>query len=257
MNHFMQREIREVEHPSEFGKVAVLYGGISAEREVSLMSGKAVYEGLLAKGVDAVLVDYAEIYPYHLVEMGIDRVWIALHGRGGEDGSLQGALEQLNIPYTGSGVLGSALCLDKVRSKQIFKAAGIRTPNWKNLSLGDSYDVADVLVDMTFPLVVKPALEGSSIGMSIISSPDQFDAALQIAFDADKEIIIEEFISGREITSAVLHNEALPLIYIQPENFYDYQAKYHSKKTQYHCPSGLEKSIETDIQKITQVAFSS
>lgn len=252
----MQRTLRQVTNANEFGKVAVLYGGDSAERDVSLMSGSAVYEGLLEKQVDAHLVDFSEILPHQLLEQGFDRVWIALHGRGGEDGSLQGALEQLGLPYTGSGVLGSSLAMDKLRTKQILKATGLNTPNWKTIVAdNNSYSVEQIVDELNLPLVVKPALEGSSIGMSIVHAVGELDAAIEFALQTDNVVLIEEFIAGREMTGAVLHNTALPLIHIQPAGFYDYDAKYFSDETQYHCPSGLADEKENELREICQRAF--
>lgn len=252
----MHRAIRHITDAKDFGKVAVLYGGSSAEREVSLMSGAAVHKGLLEKQVDAHLVDYSDVLPHQLVEQGFNRVWIALHGRGGEDGSLQGALEQLGLPYTGSGVLGSALGLDKLRSKQVFKAEGLLTPDWITIFANDKmYSADEISEKLGLPLVVKPALEGSSIGMSIVKEVAELEPAIKKALAADKVVLVEQFIQGKEITSTILQNEALPLIYIEPVDFYDYDAKYFSDETQYHCPCGLDVDLEKDIQVQSLKAF--
>lgn len=255
-NTAMHRELRLITNSKDFGKVAVLYGGNSSEREVSLMSGEAVYLGLREKNVNVHLVDYAEILPHHLLEEKFDRVWIALHGRGGEDGSLQGALEQIGLPYTGSGVLGSALGMDKLRSKHLFKAAGLRTPDWQTItSAADNIDVESLINQLGLPLVVKPALEGSSIGMSIVKKSTEVKAAIELALKSDDVVLVEQLINGKELTGAVLHDKALPLIHIEAQDFYDYEAKYFSEQTQYHCPSGLDVELENNLREQSLSAF--
>jgi len=255
-NPKMQRIVKKVSNPLEFGKVAVVYGGDSAERDVSLMSGDAVYKGLIEKNVDAHLVDFAQIKPHQLIEHDFDRVWIALHGRGGEDGSLQGALEQLNLPYTGSGVLGSALGMDKVRSKKLFEAAGLKTPKSIHIIKNQlRNDYANIVEELGLPIVVKPALEGSSIGMTIVQAIEELETAIAKALQSDDVVLLEQFISGKELTGAVLQDESLPLIYIQPSGFYDYDAKYFSDETQYHCPSGLDQDLENDLRNQCLQAF--
>ncbi|OUS31055.1 D-alanine--D-alanine ligase [Thalassotalea sp. 42_200_T64] len=238
--------------------IAVLFGGDSAEREVSLKSGAAITEGLINAGFKVTAIDTQGFDLAKLKTQKIDRVYIALHGRGGEDGCIQGALEYLSIPYTGSGVLGSALSMDKVRSKQIFKATGLPTADFAVVNQDDyETDTAErVLAQLGSKVMVKPAKEGSSIGMAIASSIDELNAALQNAFDYDQQILVEAWLSGAEFTVSVLGNEALPVIsMVTPNEFYDYQAKYQSNCTQYHCPCGLDKAHEDELQTIALKAF--
>ena len=250
----MQRITRTVTDASEFGKVAVLYGGNSAERDVSLMSGNAVYAGLLEKNIDAVLIDLQAYDLQNLISEKIDRVWIALHGRGGEDGTLQGALEYLGIPYTGSGVLGSALCMDKLRSKQVFVAANIPTPKW--MVVDQETSSAELLNTIGLPMVIKPSNEGSSIGMSIVNEPAELERAIQDALRLDASSIAEQYIDGKEITISVLHNQVLPGIHIEtPRTFYDYEAKYFSDNTKYHCPANLSEDLVSTLSELSLQAF--
>ena len=250
----MQRITRTVNDANDFGKVAVLYGGNSAERDVSLMSGQAVYTGLIEKNVDAHLID---LQSYDLQNLGsekFDRVWIALHGRGGEDGTLQGALEYLGIPYTGSGVLGSALCMDKLRSKQVFLSEKLPTPKWMLVDAQTTVD--DLLMTLGLPLVIKPSNEGSSIGMSIVHESQELERAIQDALKLDASSIAEQYIDGKEITVSVLHDQVLPMIHIEtPRTFYDYEAKYFSDNTKYHCPASLSERLVTQLSEITLQAF--
>ena len=235
--------------PEQFGKVAVLLGGTSAEREVSLNSGNAVLAGLRRKGVDAHGVDIREPEDViGLVQQGFDRAFIVLHGRGGEDGQIQGALQLLGIPYTGSGVMGSAIAMDKYRSKLVWKGLGMSTPPFQVLS--EAEDLARA-AELGFPLMIKPAHEGSSVGMSKVNDASQLDAAWQEAKKYDGLVIAEKWITGSEYTAAVLDGEPLPMIRLEtPRDFYDYEAKYRSGDTGYHIPCGLDESREAEAQRI-------
>ena len=239
---------------SDFGKVAVLFGGKSAEREISIKSGSAVLAALKRKGVDAHAFDPRDQKLDQLLAQRYDRAFIVLHGRAGEDGSMQGALEQLGIPYTGSGVMASALAMDKWRTKLVWLAEGIPTPRYEILS--DSSDAAAVVKTLGLPLVIKPVHEGSSIGISKVTSLEEFDAAYRAAREHDDLVIAEQFIEGREITVAILDGEALPLIRIEaPQGDYNYHNKYFGNETQYHCPSGLAPQLEASIQALALAAF--
>ena len=242
-------------NPARFGKVAVLFGGTSAEREVSLKSGNAVLEALLRQGVDAQGVDMVDnLVLEQLKSAGFARVFIALHGRGGEDGVIQGALETLGLPYTGSGVLGSALGMDKVRSKQIWQANGLPTP--KFLVLESEADLDCVATDLSFPVMIKPAHEGSSIGMSKVERAADLPAAWRAAMRFDRAVLAEAWITGREYTAAILGDQVLPLIRLEtPRSFYDYEAKYRANDTRYHCPCGLAESAEQSLRSLAQRAF--
>lgn len=241
--------------------IAVLYGGDSAEREVSLNSGKAIANGLEQAGFEKVsLIDTQGFELSQLKAMGVDRAFIALHGKGGEDGTIQGALEYLGVPYTGTGVLGSALCMDKVRCKQIWQGIEYPTANFKVVEK-DSFIAADcqaVLSSLGGKAMVKPATEGSSIGMSIADSSEKLESALTEAFKFDDTVLVEAFIDGPEYTVAILGEQVLPAIHMEtPNEFYDYQAKYQSNTTQYHCPCGLAEPDEAELQKIALKAFKS
>jgi D-alanine-D-alanine ligase len=238
----------------QFGKVAVLMGGLSAEREVSLNSGSAVLAALQAQGVDAHGVDVGRDIISVLQQGQFDCAFIALHGRGGEDGVLQGMLEMLRIPYTGSGVLGSALSMDKLRSKQIWQAAGLPTPAFMSLT-GDS-DWDAVIEQLGLPLAVKPAHEGSSLGATRVTQAAELEPAWQTAVAFDAEVIAEPWILGEEYTVAILGGEALPVIRLEtPREFYDYQAKYQTNDTLYHCPCGLDVDAEQSLQALALQAF--
>ena len=239
-------------------KIAVLYGGNSAEREVSLKSGQAVAEGLREAGFDVVLFDTQLFELTELKNQGIDRVFIALHGRGGEDGCIQGALEYLGIPYTGSDVLGSALSMDKTRSKQIFQALNLPTAPFKvvNKTSFVQADTVQILSELQGKVMVKPANEGSSIGMAMAETPEQLFDALTQAFKFDSEVLVEAWITGPEYTVAILGDNALPVIHMEtPREFYDYQAKYQSTTTQYHCPCDLNAADTQAIQTLALQAF--
>jgi D-alanine-D-alanine ligase len=230
-----------------FGKVAVLFGGRSAEREISLMSGSAVLEALRRSGVDAHAFDPAQRDLSELKRDRFDRVFIALHGRYGEDGTVQGALELLGIPYTGSGVMASALCMDKLRTKMVWVAASLPTPKWQVLTAGS--DWAQVARDLGLPLIVKPGREGSTLGLTKVTSAEDVKAAYEHAATYDTQVLAEEFVQGTELTAAFLGEHALPLVRIEaPQGNYDYQNKYFSDETRYLCPSGLPPEEEAPIQ---------
>ncbi|TDF39351.1 D-alanine--D-alanine ligase [Alteromonadaceae bacterium M269] len=240
------------------GKVAVLLGGASAEREVSLRSGDAVWEGLIAAGIDAHKFDPSVRTLSELKNEGFDRVVIMLHGRGGEDGSMQGALQLMGLPYTGSDVLGSALAMDKIKSKQIWSTLGLPTAEYEELDKsrfvpGSSTDIIDRLGGT---VMVKPAREGSSIGMAKVSSAEDLEKAINQAFEYDDSVLVERFITGREYTVSILDDTALPSISMStPRVFYDYEAKYESTSTEYNCPSGLSATDESEIAAIAMKAF--
>ncbi|MGM0525292.1 MAG: D-alanine--D-alanine ligase [Pseudomonadota bacterium] len=241
-----------------YGKVAVMMGGHSAEREVSLKSGNAVLAALRGLGIDASAFDPAQQPLQQLLNEQYDRVFIALHGRGGEDGSIQGALQTLQIPYTGSGILGCALAMDKVRTKQIWQALGL--PLAESVSVEPqqiaSIDSVDILRRLGGRVIVKPANEGSSIGMSVANSVEQLTAALEMAFNYDQQVLIERWIVGQEYTVGLLAEQALPVIRLQTTHeFYDFSAKYQAQDTEYHCPSGLSEADETTLKQLALQAF--
>jgi D-alanine-D-alanine ligase len=241
---------------SRFGKVAVLMGGKSAEREISLMSGNGVLTALKSKGVDAHAFDPAERDLFDLKREGFARCFIALHGRGGEDGTVQGALEVLGIPYTGSGVLGSALAMDKARTKLVWQASSIPTPAYEPL-YSDS-DMKAVAARLGLPLVVKPVQEGSSLGITKVRDAALMDEAFALAVNYDRVVIAERFIEGSEYTASILDDAPLPLIRIEaPEGEYDYQNKYFTDVTKYHCPCGLPASKEEQLKSLALKAFKS
>lgn len=236
----------------KFGKVAVLLGGLSGEREVSLKSGKAVLAALQRTGVDAHAFDTAE-RPLHDLE-SFARVFIALHGRYGEDGTIQGALELMNIPYTGSGVMASAVGMDKWRTKLLWRAAGIATPDFELVTANS--DFAAIERKLGLPLFVKPANEGSSIGISKVKQANGLQAAYELATKSDPLVIAESFVGGGEYTVAILGDTALPIIRIVPTNeFYDYEAKYLRDDTQYLCPCDLSEKQENQIRAEALQAF--
>ena len=234
---------------SRFGKIAVLMGGLSAEREISLMSGSNVLTALCATGLDAHAFDPAEREICELKRDGFARVFIALHGRYGEDGTVQGALELLRIPYTGSGVMASALAMDKVRTKMVWAAAGIPTPRFEVIEAGS--DWSGVAGRLGLPLIVKPVREGSTIGLTKVTEAAGLAQAYALAARHDAMVMAEEFISGEELTGGFLGEQALPLIRIEaPQGNYDYQNKYFSDQTKYYCPSGLAAADEQRIRAL-------
>jgi len=245
-------------NPNHYGKVAVMFGGTSAEREVSLNSGKAVLQGLLDMGIDAHPFDPAEQPLIQLLAEKFERVVIMLHGRGGEDGSLQGALQQLDLPYSGTGVLGSALCMDKIRSKQVWQSLGLPTAKYKiaDKRCFDAGSCGAIMAELGNEVMVKPAQEGSSIGMAIANSALQLETAIKDAFKYDDEVLIEQFIHGSEYTVSILDGKALPSINMTtPRVFYDYAAKYQADSTIYSCPSGLTDAIEAQLGELALEAF--
>ncbi len=233
----------------DFGKVAVLMGGRSAEREISLLSGNNVLAALRRKGVDAHAFDPAERPIFELASEKYARAFIALHGRHGEDGTVQGALELMDIPYTGSGVLASALCMDKLRTKLVWQAVGIPVPRHVVLTAASDWHV--VARELGLPLMVKPAREGSSIGITKVATAADLKTAYELAARHDTLVLAEEFIAGKELTAAFLADRVLPLIRIEaPDGNYDYHHKYFSDDTQYHCPCGLPAVQEGAIQTL-------
>ena len=240
--------------PAVFGKVAVLMGGWSAERAVSLVSGQAVLRGLQARGVNAQGIDVDRGILKVLADGGFDRAFIVLHGRGGEDGVMQGALDLLGLPYTGSGVLASALGMDKLRTKQVWVGAGLPTPPWR--LVGSVAELADAASELGLPLAVKPSGEGSSIGVSRVDDPAQFQAAWKRAAACNSPVLVEPWIVGQEYTGGLLQGEALPLIRLEtPRAFYDYEAKYHADDTRYLCPCGLPEAREAELRELVCRAF--
>lgn len=242
-------------------KIAVLFGGTSAEREVSLQSGHAVLAGLRQAGIDAHPVDTKDFSVVTLKEVGFDKAFIALHGRGGEDGTIQGMLEFLGMPYTGSGVMASALSMDKLRTKQLWEGAGLPVSpyvylNHAQFSSLAKLQIQELVAHLGLPLIVKPSLEGSSVGMSKVDNFDDLSVALELAFRFDETVLVEKWLSGPEFTVAVLSEQTLPSIRIQsPGIFYDYEAKYLSDETQYFCPSGLSEELETTLSQLAMCAY--
>lgn len=230
-----------------FGKVAVLLGGRSAEREISLQSGEAVLDALRRRDVDAHPFDPAEHGLEALLHQGFNKAFIALHGRFGEDGTIQGALEWMGLPYTGSGVMASALAMDKWRTKLVWRAAGIQSPRYALLQADSSFE--EIVETLGLPLIVKPAREGSTIGLSKVHRSQDLAEAYQLAAQHDALVLAEEFIAGKELTVAILGETPLPLVRIEiASELYDYEAKYFSSDTQYFCPSGLSAELESAIQ---------
>ncbi|ELX12738.1 D-alanine-D-alanine ligase Ddl [Janthinobacterium sp. HH01] len=245
-----------------FGKVGVLYGGRSAERDVSIMSGNGVLKALQSKGVDAHLFDTGVCTLAELAAEKFDRVFIALHGRFGEDGCLQGALELLGIPYTGSGVMASSVGMDKITTKIVWLAAGLPTPRYAVLSAAAvaGSDLDAVAADLGLPLIVKPPHEGSTIGITKVSAANEFKTAFDIAAALDDTVLAEEFVTGREFTVAMLGSGAnarpLPVVEIvAPQGNYDYQNKYFTDDTQYFCPAVLPEALTQEMQRLAVLAY--
>ena len=237
-----------------FGKVAVLMGGWAAERDISLNSGTAVLNALCRAGVDAHGIDVKRDILTVLQRGKYDRAFVVLHGRGGEDGVIQGALDLMQLPYTGCGVMASAISMDKLMTKRVWLGAGLPTPKFAILQK-DS-DFAAIAARLGLPLMVKPATEGSSIGMAKVNHVDDLQIAWQTASQYDENVLAEQWIQGNEYTCAILDTEAQPLIRLEVQNdFYDYEAKYQSNDTQYHCPCGLDASVEKSLQNLAQQAF--
>lgn len=238
----------------DFSKVAVLMGGWSAEREVSLNSGQAVLDALLRQGVNAIGIDVDKNICERLKQEQVSHVFNMMHGRGGEDGVIQGVLDVLEIPYTGSGVLGSALSMDKMRCKQLWLGLSLPTPQYQILETED--DCEQALQKLGLPLMIKPVLEGSSIGISKVKNAHEMLPAWQMAQACGGTIMAEKFIEGQEYTAAILGDQVLPMIRLETHNdFYDYQAKYISNDTRYVCPCGLSDDIEKQLGKLMKQAF--
>jgi len=242
--------------PKAYGKVAVLMGGDSAEREVSLKSGSAVLEALQRSGVDARGIDFRGGMLSELLNGGFDRIFIVLHGRMGEDGVLQGALEMAGIPFTGSGVLGSALGMDKLRCKQLWAGGGLPTPEFAVLQSG--FNPEAVVERLGLPLIIKPGREGSSIGMSRVEQVEELTAAYEMAAQYDAVVFAEQWIEGSEYTVALLGSEVLPAICLEtPHAFYDFEAKYRADDTRYLCPCGMSSEDERVLSQLAREAFDS
>ena len=242
--------LQSTRDPQAFGRVAVLYGGKSAEREVSLKSGAAVLAALQSAGVDAFGIDVDDQLLTRLSSERIDRAFIVLHGRGGEDGSMQGLLECAGIPYTGSGILASALAMDKLRTKQVWQSLGLPTP--RHAVLASEADCRAAADGLGFPLIVKPAHEGSSIGMAKVAGIDELIAAWRAASLYDSQVLVEQWIQGPEFTIATLRGKVLPPIGLgTPHTFYDYDAKYVANDTQYRIPCGLDAAKEQELKDLS------
>ncbi len=243
-----------VETNKTLGKVAVLMGGLSAEREISLQSGNAVLIALQNKGVDAHAVDVDENIINKLMPGNYQRAFIALHGRGGEDGTMQGLLEIMSIPYTGSGVQASSLAIDKLKTKQIWRAMGLPTPDF--FILDSEKSCRQALETLGLPLIIKPVLEGSSIGMSKVETYEEMIPAWQLAQQCGGVVIAESWIEGDEYTAAILDGRVLPMIKLKTSHkFYDYDAKYDATDTQYICPCGLSESQELELAVLSKKSF--
>lgn len=237
-------------------KVAVLFGGTSAEREVSIKSGHAVLAGLLTGGVDAHPIDTKDHSITQLKEQGFTKAFVILHGRGGEDGIVQAILTYQNIPYTGSDVLSSALTMDKLKTKLVWQSLGLPVANYVMVDKSQSIDIGAIVSKLGLPLFVKPSHEGSSVGMTKVNQASELEAALNVAFKYDSEVMVESFLSGPEFTVAIVGDDVLPSIYIKPATtFYDYDAKYLSNETQYFCPSGLQEDKEQQIRQLALKAY--
>jgi D-alanine-D-alanine ligase len=236
------------------GVVGVLYGGDSSERAVSLESGEAVFQALIRQGLNAELIDTAKASAVDTLMSRVDRAVIMLHGRGGEDGTIQGFLESLKIPYSGSGVSACALAMDKWRSKLVFEGCNVPTPKFAVLRSAE--DLLSACKDIGFPMIIKPSREGSTIGLSKVMQAEDVEAAFQLAREYDSVVIAEKFIQGDELTVGILNGDPLPVVRIvAPNNNYDYEAKYHSDETKYFCPSGLESRVDLEVQNIALKAF--
>lgn len=238
-----------IQNAADFGKVAVLMGGTAAEREISLNSGNAVYQALKNNGIDAMAIDVTGSPIDALAGVKVDRVFNIMHGRGGEDGVLQGVLQVLGLPYTGSGVMASALSMDKLRTKLCWQGMGLTTPKW--FVMQSQQDIDQCIDALGFPVIVKPAQEGSSIGMSKAKTREELVAALDTALQYKCAVYAEQWVQGQEYTVGILDGEALPAIRLQtPNEFYDFDAKYRANTTQYHCPCGLSAEREKALQDL-------
>lgn len=238
----------------EFGKVAVLMGGKAAEREISLKSGTAVAQALQRQKIDATACDVSTLDDLQAIARQYDRVFIALHGRWGEDGKVQAVLEDLGVPFTGSGMAASAVAMDKLRTKWMWRGAGLPTPDFVWISDNNPFDRE--AFSIPFPVIVKPSHEGSSIGMRKVGNLSDLEEAVAYAQQFDSEVLIEQWITGSEFTAGILNGEALPLIRLETSHdFYDFDAKYKSNDTQYICPCGLPEALESKIQQMVLHAF--
>lgn len=243
-----------IDSTTDFGKVAVMMGGSSAERDISLQSGQAVYDALQRQKIDVHIVDPQKNVMTQLEKGKFDRVFIALHGRGGEDGLMQGMLETLGLPYTGSGVLGSSLAMDKCRSKRIWQSHELPTPAFVELNEHSDWDA--VVKYLGLPLIVKPVREGSSYGASKVKELSELKNAWRQAHEYDARVMAESWIEGSEYTIPILGDQILPMIHLEtPREFYDYEAKYIADTTQYHCPCGLDVETENELGKLALDAF--
>ena len=243
-----------VNNARDFGRVAVMLGGYSSERDVSLVTGNAVLEALQSRGVDAHPWDPAEHTLAEFAAAGFERVWLALHGTGGEDGAIQGALEWLDTPYTGSGVMASAIAMDKIRSKHLFDACGIPTPDYAVVR--HRADAVIAVEELGLPLILKPVGEGSSVGMSKVFEQEDLAAAVDLALEYGDVALAERCIVGDEMTVGILQGKALPTIRIEtPRVFYDYRAKYESARTRYHCPGTGDAAMEARYAELAVAAF--
>lgn len=250
----MNEQRRVIDNAPEFGRVAVMLGGFSSEREVSLDTGNAVLTALKSRGIDVHAWDPAEHSLAEFAAAGFERVWIALHGPGGEDGALQGALQWLDMPYTGSGVMASAIAMDKIRSKHLFEICGIPTPDYAVIR--HQADAVNAAEELGFPLILKPAGEGSSVGMSKIFEREELAGAVALALRYGSVALAERCIVGDELTVGVLQGEALPSIRVEtPRVFYDYRAKYESDRTEYYCPGTNDAASEQRYAELAVTAF--
>jgi len=251
---YKPQHLKRVSDPREFGRVAVMLGGDSSEREISLLTGGAVLEALKRRGVDAQAFDPRDLPLTELGAQRFARVWIALHGPGGEDGTLQGALDYLGVPYTGSGVMGSAIGMDKLRTKRLAQSCGVPTADFVVLRGAQDFELA--LERLKLPLIVKPATQGSSVGMSKVDRAEDLPAAFAAAAKLETLVFAEPWITGGEYTVAILQGAALPSIRIEtPRTFYDYEAKYFRDDTRYFCPSGLSAPAEAQLASLALAAF--
>jgi D-alanine-D-alanine ligase len=245
---------QHITSPAQFGRVAVLMGGRSAEREISLNSGNQVLQALQRQSVDAHAVDVSFDIAQQLAAGKFDRAFNILHGRGGEDGEIQGFLQAIDMPYTGSGVSASVLSMNKRISKQNWQQKSLSTAKYQSVTAAT--DIEQLIADLGLPLFIKPVNEGSSIGMSKVSDKDQLQAAIELAMQYDADVIAEQWINGEEYTVGILAGEALPVIQLKtPHDFYDYEAKYQANTTQYLCPCGLSEQDEADCQQLALAAF--
>ncbi len=241
-------------HNPPFGKVAVLMGGRSAEREISLRSGTAVLQALTTMKIEAEAIDVSENIFERLRQGNYTRAFIALHGPLGEDGCIQGGLEVIGLPYSGSGVMASSICMNKLMTKQIWQGCNIPTP--KYCILNDGFDQDLLLQELGLPMIFKPVSQGSSVGMTKVNSKQEIEQAWQHAHAFEETVMAEQWITGKEYTVAILDDQALPIIRLEtPRTFYDYEAKYESNETQYHCPCGLPSTLEREIQNLALQAF--